>query len=747
MRRAFAESDSSDVSSSDDERAPAFVPARGPPAFVKASRAPEPAHDTHDAAADDAADDAIAERDAQAPRWGLGTGLGGTAPPRAPLSPGPPPPPPRPAAAAVPPRIPLSRTSGTGGFDPSAYLRSMGWTGGGLGKDGQGIVNPIEVQQRPTRAGVAFGRKEQAAPQEPAPKAQEPPPVWRRRERTRAPRVVHRTYDEIVAEESAPVPVFDATKGGLRQVASVAEALAQVPGESASLTELRHNIRLLSTTARDELLRRARDAGAAAERVREAQQAARSSQARLDLARVERDQLHHVIESLRTLSTAATAAPDLGALGPHIAEITAHGELFRELHLDEAVAGAIVPVWRAELQTWEPLRDPLRFTVEIGAWRHALRIGTSDRIMTPFESVLWNLWMPRIRSALTNTWDVNDPAPAVALVEAWRTLIPPFIYENILEQLVLPKVRRAVRDWTPQGTPLHVIVLPWLPLADKRMDDIVADARRQWRSSLGKWDPFGGIPPDLAHWHGVFPAADWEALLLDRIVPRLGNLMRSKFAVDPGAQDMEPLELVLRWHGTLRDHVLSRILETEWMPKWLLVLHAWLTQPDGDLGEIAEWYTFWRSWFAPEVLALAGVSDAFTRALRLMNDALDAGPARVALPTPDTTPTPRAQAKAAPQEQPQGTGMGLPPTLDSVSFRSVAEERASEQDLFVQSLGRLEPSTGLALLRVSPHIDGKRGITFYIDDDVVFAWEPGTSPGTGSYVPLALDTLLSRAHS
>lgn len=735
MRRAFAESDSSDASS-DDERAPAFVPARGPPAFVKASRAPEPANDTF-------VDDATAERDAQAPRWGLGTGLGSSAPPRA-QSPGPPPP--RPAAAAVHPRIPLSRTSGTGGFDPSAYLRSMGWTGGGLGKDGQGIVNPIEVQQRPTRAGVAFGRKENAAPQEPVRKAQDPPPVWRRRERTRAPRVVHRTYDEIIAEESAPAPVFDATKGGLRQVASVAEALAQVPGESTSLTELRHNIRLLSTTTRDELSRHARNAGAAAERVREAQQAARSSQARLDIARVERDQLHHVIESLRTLSTAATAAPNLGALGPHIAQITAHGDLFRELHLDEAVAGAIVPIWRTELQTWEPLSDPLRFTTEIGAWRYALRIGTYDRIMTPFESVLWNLWMPRIRNALINVWDVNDPAPAVALVEAWRTLIPPFLYENILEQLVLPKVRRAVREWT-QGTPLHVIVLPWLPLADKRMDDIVADARRQWRSSLSAWDPLGGIPPDLAQWHGVFPAADWEALLLDRIVPRLGNLMRAKFVVDPSAQDMEPLELVLRWHGTLRDHVLSRILETEWMPKWLLVLHAWLTQPDGDLGEIAEWYTFWRSWFTPDVLALAGVSNTFTRALKLMNDALDAGPARVALPAPDTTPTPRAQAKAAPQEQPHSTSVGLPPTLDSVSFRSVAEERASEQDLFVQSLGRLEPSTGLALLRISPHIDGKRGITFYIDDDVVFAWEPGTSPGTGSYVPLAIDTLLSRAHS
>ena len=731
-RHAFAESESSD-----EERPPSFVPARSFPSFVKSTGAPQTDADR----AEDRAADLTAERDAQAPRWGLGAGLGGGG--SVDIGTGgaerKPSPPVRIAApAAPPPRIPLSRTSGTGGFDPSAYLRQMGWTGGGLGKDGQGIVDPIEVQQRPTRAGVAFGRSEKPKAQETKP-AEMPAPVWRRRER--APRVVHRTYDEIVADVDAPAPVYDATRG-LKEVSSVAAALAQPAGDSTRLVELRHNIGLLSTSCRDALLQRAGDASASAERVREAQHAVSESEARLASARNERDRLHDIISSLRALSATAPHVPNLTALSPHIAAITTHGPLFAQLRLDEAVAGAMVPIWRTELQTWDPLHDPVRFTVEIASWRHALRTDSGDRVMTPFESVLWNLWMPRIRDAITNCWDARDPAPAVALVEAWKPLVPQFIYENILEQLVLPKVRRTVRDWAP-GTPLHVIVLPWLPLAESRMSDIVADARHQWRNTLGKWDPAAGVPSDLVHWRGVFPAADWEALLLDRIVPRLGNLLRAKFIVDPAAQDMYPLELIVAWHGTLRDHVLSRVLEVEWMPKWLTVLHAWLTQPDGDLGEIADWYTFWRGWFAPGVLALPGVSTAFNRALRLMNDALDAGAARVALPKPDTTPVPRSEsAKAAPTPAPRA---GLPPTLDGVTFRSVAEERASGQDLFVQSLGRLEPATGLALLRVSPHIDGKKGVTFYIDDDVVFAWEQGMSPGTGRYVPLALDTLLARA--
>ncbi|WFD35013.1 hypothetical protein MCUN1_001859 [Malassezia cuniculi] len=689
-----------------------------------------------------------AEQDSQAPRWGLGVGLGGESRSTASASGARAQGPPHTAPVSVPPRVPLSRTSGTGGFDPSAYLRQMGWTGGGLGKDGQGIAEPIEVQQRPTRSGIAFGRSEKPAKAEEPEKQDTPEPVWRRRQR--APKVVHRTYDEIVTSTGGPAPVYDATKGDLRQVSSVAAALAQPKGESTRLQELRHNIGLLSTSAREALDRRAHDASVAAERVHEAHRVAVESEARLEKAREERERLHEVIESLRTLSTAAPSVTELAALSPYIAELTARGPLFAQLQLDEAIAGAMVPVWKAQLQEWDPLREPLRFTVEIAAWHHAFRMSSDDRVMTPFVSVLWNLWMPRIRNALTNQWDARDPAPAVALVEAWRSLVPLFIYENILEQLVLPKVRRAVQSWTRGSVPLHVIVLPWLSLAQSRMNDIVADARRQWKGALGAWDPASGVPADLLHWRTVFAGADWEALLLDRIVPRLGNLLRTKFVVDPSAQDMSALEMVVAWHGTLRDHILSRILETEWMPKWLNILHAWLTQPDADLAEIADWYTFWRSWFPPDVLSLPGVASAFTRALELMNAALDAGPARVALPPPSTAPTPRAHkethtSSAARASSTDTSGHGLPPTLDSVTFRSVAEERASMQDLFIQSLGRLEPVTGLALLRVSPHIDGKRGITFYIDDDVVFAWEQGATPSTGSYVPLALDTLLTRA--
>ena len=766
-------SDSGDPSSEGEERESSPPPgrlARRAPGFVAASR-DTATHEQEAMAEDEVGDGAAAPMDEEEEppvRAGLGGGLGALGGAGAQL----------PTSFGAPRDASPARPSGAGGgFDPSAYLRQMGWTGGGLGKEGQGIVNPIEVQQRPNRAGVAFGGRREKSTQErqeerrrtgaplsddEAPAARKRPQraAWRRREREAKPRIVHRTYEEILAAEAgqgpdaalpAEGPVIDATRREMRQVDSLAAALAQAPvptSESTQLPELRHNLRLLRDSNHETLHKLAVEGGALLDRARWLQRDADESRRRLNHEKQEHARLRAVLASVQALAEAAPIAAAIDELTPHVdALLQAHGEELAALQLDEAVAGAMVPAWRRELAVWEPLTKPHAFTVTLARWRPVLRTGADSRVMTPFESVLWNLWMPPVRNALTNTWDVGDPAPAIALVEAWRELLPRFILDNVLDQLVLPKVHRAVHNWTPHEArvPLYMLVLPWLPLAEARMHDVLADARRQWRSVLSAWRPSQGVPAELEQWAGVFPAADWEALLLDRVVPKLGAALRTEFRVNPAAQEMRVLEQVLAWRGVLRDSVLSRLLETEFVPPWLRVLHQWLMQPDADLAEVADWYAFWRSWLAPVATQLPGLSHAFGHALQLMNAALELGATRcTALPPVSFQPHPRsAEADGARTKAQSAPGAAAPPTLEDVTFRSIVEERAALRDLFVLSLNRLEPGTGLPLLRLAPHIDGKRGVTFYIDDDVLFVWEAHGGQ-QGEYVPLALAEVLER---
>jgi len=125
--------------------------------------------------------------------------------------------------------------------------------------------------------------------------------------------------------------------------------------------------------------------------------------------------------------------------------------------------------------------------------------------MTPFESLLWNVWLPKVRASVNNEWSADHPQPMIKLYEAWSTFLPAFIRDNILDQLILPKVQKAVAEWnskTATGS-LRSIVFPWLPYVGLRLEDVVGDARRKIKSLLRSWTVDAPIPMDLIAWKDV----------------------------------------------------------------------------------------------------------------------------------------------------------------------------------------------------------------------------------------------------
>ena len=125
--------------------------------------------------------------------------------------------------------------------------------------------------------------------------------------------------------------------------------------------------------------------------------------------------------------------------------------------------------------------------------------------MTPFDSWLWHAWLPRVRSAINNEWVVEDPQPAIRLYEAWANLLPGFIRDSFFDQLVLPKLQKAVADWSPRksNVPLHNLIFPWLPHVGLRVEEVLGDARRKLKSQMRGWTPTDGIPLDFLVWKDV----------------------------------------------------------------------------------------------------------------------------------------------------------------------------------------------------------------------------------------------------
>jgi tuftelin-interacting protein 11 len=112
----------------------------------------------------------------------------------------------------------------------------------------------------------------------------------------------------------------------------------------------------------------------------------------------------------------------------------------------------------------------------------------------------------------SNDWDVADPQPAVELVESWGSVLPRFVLDNIVEQLIVPKVYKQVRDWSwsprraKAGHPvqsLASIVFPWLATLRTRADHILDEAKIRIGEVMKRWSVKDAIPEELKLWKDV----------------------------------------------------------------------------------------------------------------------------------------------------------------------------------------------------------------------------------------------------
>src|SRR5699024_7492080 len=106
---------------------------------------------------------------------------------------------------------------------------------------------------------------------------------------------------------------------------------------------------------------------------------------------------------------------------------------------------AIHPLFRQAMEEWEPLQDPTFLLSYLRRLQPLLSRNGEDEHRTrsstsPYETMIYTLWLPRVRSALLNDWDVFDPGPATTLVVSWKEALPSFVYANLLDQQIVPKL-------------------------------------------------------------------------------------------------------------------------------------------------------------------------------------------------------------------------------------------------------------------------------------------------------------------
>ncbi|RDA92661.1 hypothetical protein CP533_3700 [Ophiocordyceps camponoti-saundersi (nom. inval.)] len=364
------------------------------------------------------------------------------------------------------------------------------------------------------------------------------------------------------------------------------------------------------------------------------------------------EDLRSDLARLRSLSTLITEqltqASDWDEAVACLGKAVSLGDVTSEA-ADVAVA-TIHPFFKGS--NWKPLEEPARFASDVKRLSSLLAkssIGDDGRAVnkwdspaaqtdgvyrqhrkatTSYESMMYRNWMPRVLAAIRD-WDALTPGPMLSVVEEWDGVMPPFVRAQVMDGIAR-KLQTAVADWNPrkkrQGQQLpHTWLFPWLPFLpgyhlDVRGSGLLVDVKRKIRQLVDSWEFERGVVPGLQQWQEVL-GDEWRPMIMSHVLPSMAKYLRAKFRVDPADQEpyLPVLLGALQWRAMLGDEVMGEVVVQNVMPMWMTKLQAWLALEEADLGEVADWYGWWRGALLKEVARTEVVSKELDRGMRIMN--------------------------------------------------------------------------------------------------------------------------------
>uniref|UniRef100_UPI00358ECF24 tuftelin-interacting protein 11 n=1 Tax=Myxine glutinosa TaxID=7769 RepID=UPI00358ECF24 len=691
-------------------------------------------------------------------------------------------------------------------------LQKMGYVAGkGLGRKSQGIINPVEAQMRKGRGAIgAHGpeRTEQSLRDFPVIDSEEEEDQECKRQLSQwkrdpgaakaKPKYIYRTVEELKSRgigkkvmapsELSQVKVIDLT-GKEQKVYYSYNQMQQrhgVPSEEEppssqdtrraafSMPELEHNLHILVQMAEQEIVQTDRQLRHEKDRLVSLGHELDRLQKLMhsDDSAVER--LSRVLGLVDSCERRARAGveelpPGEGepplTISEAVRDFRRLQEEFPEEYMALGLAGlagpVVTPLIKQHFSGWDPLKDASFGQDILQEWKSILEdacctlqpLQCDPMMMDPYHRLLWEAWMPCVRRAASR-WQPRDCEPYVCLLEQWLPLLPPWLTDNILDQLVLPRLRIEVENWNPltDTVPIHAWIHPWLPLmGPTRLEPLYAPIRQKLGNALQRWHPSDpSAKLILRPWKEVFSAGSWEAFTVKHILPKL-DLCLADFLINPHQQHLDPFRWVMDWEGMLSISSLVSLLDKRFFPKWLQVLCAWLTNGP-NYEEIVKWYQGWKSLFSELLLAHPTMRDKFNEALDIMNRAVAAPQGGFVQPGArehvayltqterrkdfqHNSSHERREAEAVAYARLGTTFPGSPAVAPSpsvpLSFKELLEAKAEEKNIvFMPLLGRRH--------------DGKQLYTFgrlimFIDRGVVFV------QGEKTWVPTSLQTLLDTA--
>lgn len=642
-------------------------------------------------------------------------------------------------------------------------LAKMGYKGeGGLGKEGVGISEPIQVVLRASKGGVGIvNEKSEQQKREEKRKAEangekyvdtsEEERQERKKRKAKArgegrPSMTPRPKKTLFELEASGMHVplalqsiIDATTGTSTPTSGVSlRGTDVIPFENSLQARVRRDLNSFSE-AFEELQIESQAIPPqeyALEKELEALERQMEEladvQARLESLRI--GTLDVICEGLKSLRAAYPSKSlhreSIAAIHPHFSKRVADWAPLEDALEDVAasfseMANIIQPrSRRIATQAYTHPSEALAPRSRVDQEEDYVKRGTTSS----YETMMMKFWLPRVSSAVTH-WDVKDPHPMVHLVEVWSPVLPRFITKRVMEQITR-KLSTSIHEWNPRKfkkSP-HTWIVEWMPYLkasdlDPKGSGLVGEVKRKVRHALQSIDVSRGPLPGMENWRNVFGKEEFDRLMTSHMVPRLSAHLRENFEMNPAEQDLAPLEAVFAWKGLISNQVLGEILKAQFFPKFLDAIHQWLSSEEVVFSEVETWIEWWRNEILnDEISCLPSVASGWYDAYSLIIQALDLEDARMTdLPAPQVQPSAASPETSKPQSVPKEEPTQPTAQVEEATFKEVVEEYCAEENLLLIPLREAHEETSLPLFRVTASATGRGGVVAYLKGDVLWA--------------------------
>ncbi|XP_031624957.1 septin-interacting protein 1 [Contarinia nasturtii] len=651
-------------------------------------------------------------------------------------------------------------------------LLQMGYEPGrGLGKDLQGISQPVQAHVRKGRGAIgAYGTEQpgqtigDAKSNKPkidddereAKEFKEKMDQWRKdtNDSKSKKKRNYKSVEDIIEKGKKPTyilsdklsskmntVVIDMT-GPEKRVLSGYHALGQtkVADENLykertvkectnfSLPELTHNLDLILDLCEQEIIQIDKNQKTASDRKVVLRQDRDSLEKIVKLEQDHIETIEHVLELVESLTSPKQPLTLSESAEIFMGILNDYPDEYIEFGLSDLVPGVIAPLFQQELREWDVFEMPAYPVKLIQRFEFLNDNKSENNIFSPYSSLIWFGIIPNIRTAI-NEWNPRNHEPMANLLDIWAKLFPAHILDNVLEKQILPRIVKGVELWDPttDTLPVHFWVTPWHTLLGASMKETVYPVIMEKLSkALVSWSPSDGSARNIiSPWSGIFPDSDFQNFLQKNIVPKL-QLVLSELIINPLHQDMHQFKCVWEWHELISTSAMSQMLSKYFFPKWMQTLVIWLNQ-NPNFEQVSRWYSGWKSQFSDEILQQNTIKEHFRRALDLMQRSTGAIlPSNMQIPTPIIEPI----VNVPPPPSLMDLHIAPAPQLE---FKELVSQKCAERGIiFAPMPGRREH--GKQVYRV-----GK--LFCYIDRTVVML-----SDGSFvNWIPVSINSLLDRA--